>query len=194
MGSCSNDAFNVAVDLHCNGRFELVLGNMDVNCDTVFCWSSVSTLHRQNFHSNFAILYLSTAGIKISATAYLGEFFDRNQRPRYFALLSTITTMANIIQPLLGMAILTLSFESHWFTGFVYRPWRLFVLVGSFMTGLTGLIMFYLPEGPAYSMFVGKQRDALNTLQIMYHVNTGRPKKVIYSTYTKRVPSCLVCI
>lgn len=166
---------------------------MDVNCGKAFYWSSVSLKNScQNTFLNIFNSYSSTAGIKISATAYLGEFFDTNQRPRFFVLLSSITTMANIAQPLLGMAILTLSFESSWFPGFVYRPWRLFVLVGSLITGLTSLIMFFLPEGPAYSALVGKPQDALKTLQTIYHMNTGRPKNV-HNKYNEKCPGSFVC-
>lgn len=124
------------------------------------------------------IYFFSSSGVKISAYAYLGEFFDNKSRAKYLTLFVSVSNLSQILSPLLGMAILTLNFEYIWFSGFVYRPWRLFLFVSSLLAGLSAVGMFFLPEGPSFSMAVGRQQDALNTLQTIYRVNTGRPRTV----------------
>lgn len=122
--------------------------------------------------------FFSSSGVKISSTAYMMEFFDNKHRPKYITLFISTSALALVISPLLGAAILTMDFQFSWLNGFVYRPWRLFILITSLITGLPLLGIFFLPEGPSFSLAVGRHQEALNTLQTIYHVNTGRPKKV----------------
>lgn len=130
----------------------------------------------------------SASGIRISGTSYLGEFFDNSHRSKYLTLFVTFTAMSQLISPLLGAAILTQSFSFVWFSGFAYRPWRLFIFANSLVAGLTSVVLFFLPEGPTFSMAIGRHQNALETLQTIYRVNTGRPKKVhthIYMHFIK---------
>lgn len=122
--------------------------------------------------------YCSSAGVRISSIAYFGEFFENSSRPKYFSILTSIVTAANIIQPLMGMTILTLNFHYVWARFFIYRPWRLFIFVGSMITGITTLVAFLLPEGPKFSLAMGRQEEALQTMRTIYHINTGSSKNV----------------
>lgn len=127
------------------------------------------------------MILFSSSGIKISLTAYMCEFFDNKHRSKYITLLTSVTTLAMLISPLLGTAILTTNFQFTWFSGFVYRPWRLYVFLTSLIVGLTSIVTFFLPESPSFSMAIGRHREAMHTLQTMYYVNTGRSREVKYN-------------
>lgn len=115
--------------------------------------------------------------MKISATAYLGEFHSNRNRAKYYTLLVCIISSGVVVQPLLALAIIPLDLQ--WDIGFlVIRPWRLYILAGNIIPGLVLCGMLYLPEGPKYSLARGRETDALHTLATVFSVNTGRPKEV----------------
>lgn len=120
----------------------------------------------------------STSGVKIAAMAYLGEFHSTRNRAKYFTLLVCAVSAGVVLQPLLAMAIIPLDIQ--WAVGSVLtiRSWRLYILAGNIIQGLSLLGIFWLPEGPKYTLARGRDEDAIRTLATVYSVNTGLPKEV----------------
>lgn len=122
--------------------------------------------------------HYSSVGIRISGTAYLDEFLTEANRSKYLTFYSSLASVGVIVQPMLGLAIMTMTFEYEIFPFLMLKPWRLFILLGSLITGLSSIALMFLPEGPKHMMSMGKKDDALAVLQMVHRVNKGRPNEV----------------
>lgn len=100
-------------------------------------------------------------------------------RPRFLSFLICFMALTVALQPLLGMFVLTQSFEWKIFNRhFVYKPWRMFVLLNSLMAALGTFGLMLLPESPKFQLAIGKPKDTLESMRKMYAWNTGKSKKV----------------
>lgn len=122
-------------------------------------------------------MYYSVAGIKGSAFTYVGEFHNNANRAEKLSFLSGYVSFSSFVHPLLGLLILTQSFEIHIF-GFSYTPWRVFIFVGSLISGTSAVCLFLLPESPKFMLAVGKKKDAIQILRKMYASSTGEAMEV----------------
>lgn len=119
------------------------------------------------------------AGVKGIAVTFLGEFMSNKNRPRYLALVVSFTTLGLTLQPLIGMFVLTRSFEWHFFNGLlVFRPWRMFIVINSMISGLAFFGMTLLPESPKFQLAMDRPKEALNITRKMFAWNTGQPEEV----------------
>lgn len=98
---------------------------------------------------------------------------------RYYPFLTGCVSFGTIVQILLALSVITLNFEWPISTFLVYRPWRLFILLGNGATALALLGIMFVPEGPQFLCGIGKHREALIVLQQMYAVNSGKSITVI---------------
>lgn len=62
--------------------------------------------------------------------------------------------------------------------GFVYKPWRLYILCNTSVNFLTFCGLFLLPESPKFLLAMGKGEEALKIIKDVYHFNTGNPQEV----------------
>lgn len=119
------------------------------------------------------------AGVHATVMAYLGEMMSDKNRPRYIAFAVSFMSLGFTMMPTLGWLVLTRSFEWSFFNGwFVYKPWRVFLFINSFITGFGALGMMLLPESPKFQLAMKKPNEALAILSKMYACNTGNPKEV----------------
>lgn len=130
-------------------------------------------------YSTTVCKYYSSVGIRIAGIAYLDEFLTEANRSKYLTFYSSLASVGVIVQPLLGLAIMTMIFEYEILPLLVLKPWRLFILLGSLITGFASLALIYLPEGPKHMLSMGKKADALAVLRMVHRVNKpGRPNEV----------------
>lgn len=88
-------------------------------------------------------------------------------------------TLALLLQPLLGLVVLTSSFEWSFFDGlFVYRPWRLFIFISSLISGVGFIGMIFLPESPKFLLAMNRPKEALDIICKIYAFNSGKSKEV----------------
>lgn len=120
----------------------------------------------------------SSVGIRIAGIAYLDEFLTEANRSKYLSFYSSLASIGVIVQPMLGLAVMTMTFEYEIFPLLVLKPWRLFILLGSLITGLASFALMFLPEGPKHKLSMGKKADALAILQMVHRVNKGRSNEV----------------
>lgn len=119
------------------------------------------------------------AGVKGIVITYLGEFMSNKNRPRYLAFVVSFISIGLMLQSLLGLLVLTRSFEWRFFDGlFVYKPWRVFILINSLISGFGFLGMMLLPESPKFQLAMEKPKEALDIMRKIYAWNTGIPKEV----------------
>lgn len=115
----------------------------------------------------------SACGIKVAATTYLGEFHTNKNRSKYYPFLVSITCMAPVIQSLMAFAIMPLSIEYDFFSIIILKPWRVYILAGNVITALIFVSCLFMPESPKFTMIIGKENETLQTLERIYHFNTG---------------------
>lgn len=121
---------------------------------------------------------ISVAGVKIASISYCSDFLTATNISTLMTLQGLIAAFVFVLQPLLGLVIMSMSFRYTWFAGFSYMPWRLFIFIGSILSGLLYFTLAFLPEGPKYSTAMGRQVEALQTLTRIFTINTGKPKEV----------------
>lgn len=73
---------------------------------------------------------------------------------------------------------MTQDFRYELIDGFAFTPWRLFIIVGSMLTGIAYVALLFLPEGPKYMMVTGMPDVALETLRKIFVINSGRSSEV----------------
>lgn len=54
--------------------------------------------------------------------------------------------------------------------------WQIFLLVCALPSLVSGIALYALPESPRFLMSQGRNAEALQALQLIYHINTGKPK------------------
>lgn len=120
----------------------------------------------------------SVAGIKGIGMTYMGEFVSNKNRPRFLSFLSCFMSLTVVLQSLLGLALLTHSYEWTFYNGFVYKPWRVFIMINSLLAGFGFFGLMLLPESPKFHLAMGKPNDALDIMRGMYKFNSGKPAVV----------------
>lgn len=73
----------------------------------------------------------------------------------------------------MGWLIMTMDWKYTVF-GFVYSPWRLYIVLSSLINAFAYCIFLFLPESPKFMLAMGKQKEALDILVIGYKANGGK--------------------
>ncbi|GLH07199.1 Uncharacterized protein GBIM_12715 [Gryllus bimaculatus] len=105
--------------------------------------------------------------------AYLGEFHSDATRARAIVWLGIFVAFATILLP--GECHESSAWQDCVALPWIeFRSWRLFLLVCA-LPGLTSalLIRWLLPRSPKFSLLIGDQGEALDTLRDIYSANTG---------------------
>lgn len=86
--------------------------------------------------------------------------------------------IAIVYQPIMGWLIMTMDWK-YIVLGYVYSPWRLYMVLSSLINAVAYCIFLFLPESPKFMLAMGKPEEALDILIIAYKANGG--KEVSYS-------------
>lgn len=83
---------------------------------------------------------------------YLGEFIDSKNRSKAIMMASVVYTIACMALPFFAWVIINQkwSFEVP-LVGFVYKPWRLFLLCCGMMSLICGVVTIFFPESPSFT-------------------------------------------
>lgn len=106
------------------------------------------------------------------------EFHSLKTRERYFTLLMGFQAFGMVFQNLFAIGILTEQFALEIFGWMIYRPWRLYILVGNSVLIVSTIGLMFLPESPMYDLAMGRRSEAMQTLQKMYSLNTRNSLEV----------------
>lgn len=120
----------------------------------------------------------SSVGIRTAGMSYLDEFLTKKNRSTYLTFYSSITSLGAVVQPMIGLVIMTMNFRYAPFSFLIITPWRLFIFLGSLVSAIGTILLMFLSEGPKQLQAMGKDSEALSVLQRIYRVNSGRPSKV----------------
>lgn len=92
--------------------------------------------------------------------------------------------MSVVYQPVMGWLVMTMDWK-YTFLGFVYKPWRLYMVLSSLINAFAYSVFLTLPESPRFMLAVGKPKEALNILITGYKANGGKEVSASASTYSE---------
>ncbi|KAH8256313.1 hypothetical protein KR032_000636 [Drosophila birchii] len=117
---------------------------------------------------------ISVGGVSAALYAYLSEF----NIPRHRAVAINYSTMFVSVTAIYVPATAWLVLSSDWaitLGDFVFRPWRLMLLV-SLLPGLIGgLVLLYYPESPKLLLSQDKTEEAKEAVAWISKFNSGKP-------------------
>ena len=97
--------------------------------------------------------------------SYFAEFQPKDKRGGVLSVLATFWMGGNVV--VAGLAWIIIPHTMTW------PSWRLFTLICSVPSLLTGLTFIILPESPKFLLTQGKHDQALTILKNIYSSNTG---------------------
>ncbi|XP_073819753.1 synaptic vesicle glycoprotein 2B-like [Musca autumnalis] len=106
---------------------------------------------------------------------YLTELHAAQHRPRVLMILGIITSFGTLMLPLMAWLILPKDWEFA-IRGFNVHTWQIFLLFCGLPSFMSGVILLFLPESPKFLMSQGHNRQAMKSFQMMYSMNTRKPK------------------
>ncbi|KAH8383935.1 hypothetical protein KR009_011380 [Drosophila setifemur] len=116
---------------------------------------------------------ISMGGVSAALYAYLSEF----NIPRHRAVAINYSTMFVSVTAIYVPATAWLVLSSDWSISvgdFIFRPWRLILLV-SLLPGLIGgLVLLYYPESPKFLLSQNKNKEAIEAVGWISEFNRGK--------------------
>lgn len=158
--------------------------HLDVVCDDQLLAVRIFPLLERIFVSICFILASSSFTIKFAPTsvsgssatiyAYLGEFHTVKYRSRAIMGASVIFGITCVILPLLAWLVINQTWQLYIpVLDVMFKPWRLFILVGGIPSLICGFALLYAPESPKFVLSQGRQQETIAILQTVYRVNVG---------------------
>ena len=92
-------------------------------------------------------------------------------------LAAMFLPMSIAYMPTVGLVILRMDWQLK-IASFIYRPWRLYILLVSVLPALNCAAIFLFPESPQFDLAREQKEKVLNTLSNMYQINKGKLKEV----------------
>lgn len=124
---------------------------------------------------NFSVLNISISGSSATIYAYLSEFHDNRQRDRAIMGSAIIFGIACILMPLFAWIVINQDFQFDIpIINITYKPWRLFLVVGSLPGLLSFVVLLFLPESPKFVLDQGDKMQAYEILRKMHRINNGK--------------------
>ncbi|XP_037955905.1 synaptic vesicle glycoprotein 2C-like [Teleopsis dalmanni] len=157
------------------GRKKLLIFGYLANMVCVFC-SSLS----QTFEMLAVFKFLGgfiVNGPGAALFTYITEVHGKKYRSRVLMVMGIIIALSNIAMPCLSLAIFPRDWNFVFFGSFNVHSWQIFLAVCSLPCLISGLLFTLIPESPKFLMAKGRNEEALNLLQNIYHTNTRKPKE-----------------
>ncbi|CAH4029369.1 synaptic vesicle 2-related protein-like [Pieris brassicae] len=102
--------------------------------------------------------------------SFIGEILPSKYRDVTLSVTNAMQIFGSVFVPLLGWAILPLTFRVD-FGLYEFKPWRLLTVIYALPFLLGALLMYFGPESPKYLMSQGRHDESLEVLKTMYAVN-----------------------
>uniref|UniRef100_A0A1A9WGN7 Major facilitator superfamily (MFS) profile domain-containing protein n=1 Tax=Glossina brevipalpis TaxID=37001 RepID=A0A1A9WGN7_9MUSC len=114
------------------------------------------------------------AGASFVTYAYLGEFYVTRHRPVIINYACLFVGLSVAYVPAVAWLVLSMDWSFPITESFQFRPWRLLNVFNALPGFIGVLIMFALPESPKILMSMGKEEEALEAVNKIAKMNTGR--------------------
>lgn len=127
--------------------------------------SSFSTHVLMLIITRFLVGFFVSA-LSANTYAYLGEFINEANRPKYLNLCSIFMAFAFIFCP--GVGMIFMNFQDFYikipFLDMNYSIWRIFLLLCSMISFLITAFLYFLPESPKFLLSQHKHDEALEII------------------------------
>ncbi|XP_034485624.1 synaptic vesicle glycoprotein 2C-like isoform X2 [Drosophila innubila] len=107
---------------------------------------------------------------------YLTEMHGPKYRSYVLMVVGMITSLSLLILPVMAWGIFPRDWDFVLFDSLNIHSWQVFLFVCALPSLFSGLLITALPESPKYLMSQSRNVEALQALQRIYHINTGKPK------------------
>lgn len=128
-------------------------------------------------HSLFSFSKKSISGLQASVFSYVSEFHTKEKAPRAASFTSMFMPLMFIYSSLVGYFVIPIDFDFYVFD-IKFSPWRMFMIIVSFINLFNSFAFIYLPESPKFLISMNQSEEALSVLRNMYKINTGESKEV----------------
>lgn len=117
------------------------------------------------------------------------HFFIIQSRFVFSSSAAMFMPISIVYQPIMGWLIMTMDWKYTVF-GFVYSPWRLYIVLSSLILAFAYGLFLFLPESPKFMLAMGKSNEALDILVIGYKANGGKEvsspvKKFVFNSINR---------
>ncbi|XP_030243595.1 synaptic vesicle glycoprotein 2C [Drosophila navojoa] len=155
------------------GRRKVLLYGTFSSCALLFILMFVTSVWLFNVIN--LLSGISLGGVSAALYAYLSEF----NIPRHRAVAINYSTMfvsvTAIYVPATAWAVLSYDWSIPIIGDFVFRPWRLLMLLTLLPGVIGGLVLLYYPESPKYLLSQDKEDQAINAVDWISKFNRGLP-------------------
>ncbi|KAH8381387.1 hypothetical protein KR093_003932, partial [Drosophila rubida] len=143
------------------------------------CICVIGSALSQNFLMLVTFKFLG--GLMVNGPAavlftYLTEMHGPKYRPNVLMVVGMITSTSTLLLPMLAWGIFPRPWDFLLFGGLDIHSWQIFLLVCALPSLISGLVLYTMPESPRFLMSQGRNKEALEMLQMIYRINTGKPK------------------
>ncbi|KAH8311316.1 hypothetical protein KR044_005617, partial [Drosophila immigrans] len=107
---------------------------------------------------------------------YLTEMHGPKYRSHVLMVVGMITSTSLLLLPVLAWAIFPRDWDFVLFESLAIHSWQIFLFVCALPSLISGLVLWAMPESPKFLMSQGRNAEALQMLQKIYYINTGKPK------------------
>ncbi|XP_034485625.1 synaptic vesicle glycoprotein 2B-like [Drosophila innubila] len=107
---------------------------------------------------------------------YLTEMHGPKYRSHVLMVVGMITSASTLLLPMLAWGIFPRDWDFLLFGILDIHSWQIFLFVCALPSLISGLVLYAMPESPRFLMGQGRNTEALEMLQRIYHINTGKPK------------------
>ncbi|XP_036325295.1 synaptic vesicle glycoprotein 2A [Rhagoletis pomonella] len=130
------------------------------------------------------LMGVSLGGVSAAIYAYLSEFNTDKHRAVVINYSTMFVSIAAIYMPATCWLVLSADWTLHITDSFVFRPWRLIILL-NLLPGLIGAAMLYpFPESPKLLLAQDKEYEAVAALEWICKINRGRSLASVFGNDT----------
>lgn len=119
----------------------------------------------------------SISGLQASVFSYISEFHTIETAPRASSFVSMFMPMIFIYSSIVGMIFIPMNWSLN-FIFIKFTPWRLYIIVITFINFVNTIAFLFLPETPKFLLAMNESKEAIDVLKTMYKINTRNSKDV----------------
>ncbi|XP_067618387.1 synaptic vesicle glycoprotein 2A-like [Eurosta solidaginis] len=126
------------------------------------------------------IMGISLGAVSAAVYPYLSEFNTDKHRAVVINYATMFVSIAAIYMPATCWLVLSSEWSLHITDSYIFRPWRLIILL-NLLPGLVGALMLYaLPESPKLLLAHEKDYEAVSALQWICKFNRGQSLATVF--------------
>uniref|UniRef100_A0A1I8PAL4 Major facilitator superfamily (MFS) profile domain-containing protein n=1 Tax=Stomoxys calcitrans TaxID=35570 RepID=A0A1I8PAL4_STOCA len=128
------------------------------------------------------LIGISLGGVSASIYCYLGEFICNKYRAVAINYSTMFVSVTAIYVPAISWLVLSGEWSWEITSSFVFRPWRLIILLSLLPGFIAALMLLVFPESPIFLLAQGKHKEAVEALDWVAKVNTGLHLETLLKT------------